>query len=68
MWTSGLNNSIFVPLGSFSWNFTAAATLTNGTWTVDAGSSGAVNRAFQTSSSYPNWNSFASYVGPFTCP
>ncbi len=67
MWSSGLANSIPVPLGYVSWNWFGDATYNsqNGLWTVQPSSSVSA-AAFQESSAYASWTT--DYPAGSTCP
>lgn len=66
LWSSGLANSISVPLGSVSWQWTGDATYSaqTQTWSLKSGSGSA--NAFVAGSSYPSWNSKVPFTG-VTC-
>jgi hypothetical protein len=68
LWSSGLTNSIPVPLGSASWSFFADAVQNMSTqqWTVQPDSSRSAN-AFQAGNSYPSWTSLYTNGGSTTC-
>jgi hypothetical protein len=63
LWSSGLTNSIRVPLGSVSWQWSRDATYSaqTQTWTLKSGSGSA--SAFIAGSSYPSWNSKVPFNG-----
>jgi hypothetical protein len=66
LWSSGLTNSIRVPLGSVSWQWSGDATYSaqTQTWNLKSGSGSA--SAFVAGSSYPSWNSKVPFTG-VTC-
>jgi hypothetical protein len=69
MWSSGLTNSIPVPLGSVSWGFSGDATLSNvskNQWTLKPGAAGN-NSPFQSSTSYAQWTAWVPYNGKLSC-
>jgi hypothetical protein len=65
MWSSGLSNSVPVPLGYVSWQWFGDATYSGGAWVVQPSSSRSAN-SFQASSSYPTWTTY--YPAGSTCP
>jgi hypothetical protein len=66
MWSSGLTNSIPVPLGSASWQWSGDAkyNTSNQTWSLQSGSGSA--NTFQSSNSYPTWSNLVPFSG-VTC-
>ena len=71
LWTSGLSNSIPVPLGYVDWHFSAQAVSKDqsNNWMLLYGSGGPNDpeKPFTQSHSYPLWNSLVPYLGPLTC-
>lgn len=68
MWTSGLTNSVPVPLGYVDWQFSGDATLVNATsntWTIKSGSGS--SNTFQASVAYPLWTSYIPSNPGLTC-
>ncbi len=63
LWSSGLANSIPVPLGSVSWQWSGDATYNSSsqTWSVKSGSGSA--NAFASGNSYPSWTSQVPFSG-----
>jgi len=64
MWNSGLTNSIWVPLGSVTWQFNGTATQTTpNQWTLSAGSQSAgtfqASSFSQASNGFPTWSTIA---------
>jgi len=72
LWTSGLSNSIPVPLGFVDWRFSGEVVLKDAktnTWLLKSGSGGPVNPAapFTRSPVYPLWTSLVPYSEVLTC-
>lgn len=65
LWSPGLANSTYIPLGYVTWQFYGDAKFTSNQWSVNSSSKG--NGGFQSSSSYPTWHSFVPYTNPPTC-
>jgi len=66
LWSPGLANSIYVPLGTFTWQWAGAATYNTSsqTWSLSSGSGSAT--AFQSGTTYPAWTSVVPFTGA-TC-
>ena len=70
LWSSGLSNSIAVPLGYVPWHFSGHAIRKEGNqWKLQSGSGGPDDpeQAFRTTRSYPLWESLVPYTGVLTC-
>ena len=66
LWSSGLTNSIPVPLGYVSWSWYGDAKYTSGAWHLQSSSTRSAN-TFQASTSYPAWTTYyskGSKLGP----
>jgi hypothetical protein len=61
LWKPGLQNSIFVPLGTVGWQWSGDAVYNAGnqTWTLNSSSKSA--NAFSASSTYPTWTRYSDY-------
>ena len=64
LWNPGLANAIDVPLGSVTWQWAGAASLSGSTWTKTSGSHSA--NAFSASSAFPQWTTTV-FNGTATC-
>lgn len=72
LWSSGLSNSIAVPLGYVDWHFSAQAVLRDAAtnnWVLKYGRGGPDDpgKPFTRSQSYPQWSSMVPYTGILTC-
>ena len=72
LWTSGLSNSIAVPLGFVDWSFSGEVVLKDevtNQWELKAGQAGPDNaeQPFTRSQAYPLWYSLVPYSGVLTC-
>jgi len=72
LWTSGLANSIAVPLGFVDWHFSALARREDGqgnNWSIRYGDGGPNDRRrpFTPSPAYPQWSSLVPYSGVLSC-
>jgi len=72
LWSSGLTNSIEVPLGFVDWTFSGEVVLKNAEtneWVLKFGSGGPSNPVapFTRSHAYPFWNSLVPYTQILTC-
>jgi hypothetical protein len=72
LWTSGLHNSIAVPLGFVDWSFSGEVVLQDArtkTWVLKSGQGGPINPAepFTQSHAYPSWNGLVPYTEVLTC-
>jgi hypothetical protein len=72
LWSSGLTNSIAVPLGFVDWSFSGEAALKDAAanrWELKAGQAGPDNpeRPFTRSHAYPLWYSLVPYSGVLRC-
>jgi len=70
LWSSGLSNSIAVPLGYVAWHFSGHAIRKEGNqWELKSGSGGPDDpeRVFRATRSYPLWESLVPYTGVLTC-
>jgi hypothetical protein len=72
LWTSGLSNSIAVPLGYVDWHFSAHAVRPNGrtnTWALSSSSGGPndISAPFAQTHSYPMWSALVPYGGKLSC-
>ena len=72
LWSSGLSNSIPVPLGYVDWSFSGEVLLEDAAsnrWQLKSGQAGADNpeQPFVRSHAYPLWHSLVPYAGVLTC-
>ena len=72
LWTSGLSNSIPVPLGSVDWSFAGEAVLKGAkanSWLLKSGHGGPDNSVtpFTRSHTYPFWTNLVPYTDVLTC-